>query len=446
MPYCSWTARSNLPRARSALRCAGCVPIRASARLAASCCARTGGLKRPVRIVWRDGTTLGYLRDASPLAAEANFVRDVDFCSAAFLLLRADLLRRIGGFDELFAASGCADVDLCLRVAEAGSRVVYEPAAVVTRLIQIGAEGEPGKAQQALFRKHGDSLRFRYAADRHVEIFARSTDTAHRVLFIDDMIPLRRLGSGFVRSNDLIQVMATLGYLVTVYPINPTRGGLATIYADMPDTVEVMHDRSREELADFLAARAGYYDTIWIARTHNLERVKPMLERVAAGMVKPPRIVLDTEAIVTLREAEHAALAGAAPFDVDAAIMQEFAGAHVCQAIIAVTSGEAQKLRDLGFPDVAVIGHWREAQPTPRAFADRAGMLFLGAIHQQESPNFDALEWFVHKVLPLVEQSLGWQTRLTIAGFVDPAVSLEAYREHPRITLCGAVEERRAAV
>ena len=87
-----------------------------------------GRLEEAGGIVWRDGTTLGYLRDASPLAPEANFVRDVDFCSAAFLLLRADLLRRIGGFDESFAAGGCADADLCLRIAEAGSRVVYDPA------------------------------------------------------------------------------------------------------------------------------------------------------------------------------------------------------------------------------------------------------------------------------------------------------------------------------
>ena len=121
--------------------------------------------------------------------------------------------------------------------------------------------------------------------------------------------------------------------------------------------------------------------------------------------------------------------------------MREFAGAHICQSIIAVTRGEAQTLRDLGFADVVVIGHWREVLPTPRPFADRAGMLFVGAIHQQDSPNHDALEWFVREVLPLVEKSLGWETRLTIACYVDPAVTLEAYRDHPRITLRGPVED-----
>ena len=30
----------------------------------------------------------------------------------------------------------------------------------------------------------------------------------NRVLFIEDTVPLRRIGSGFVRANDLIRVMA----------------------------------------------------------------------------------------------------------------------------------------------------------------------------------------------------------------------------------------------
>jgi GT2 family glycosyltransferase len=405
-----------------------------------------GRLREAGNIIWRDGLTLGYLRDGSPLAPEANFVRDVDFCSTAFLLVRGVLLRQLEGFDEAFASGGYADADLCMRVAEAGYRVVYDPAVVINRFAQGGPSDksgpdEPERAHQSFFRKHINQLRFRYIADRRVQVFARSTDPGQRVLFIDDTIPLRQIGSGFVRSNDLIQVMASLGFRVTVFPINPCRLGLASIYADMPDTVEVMHDRTREDLAEFLVARQGYYDAIWIARTHNLDRVKPMLERMTLGTGRPPRIVLDTEAIAAMREAERAALSAVVPFDVDAAIMREFANAHFCQSIIAVNPQEAQKLRDLGFFDVVVIGHLREPHPTPRTFAERSGMLFLGAIHRQDSPNYDALDWFVREVLPLVDQALGWETRLTVAGYTDLQVSLEQFSEHPRITLRGMVDD-----
>ena len=44
-------------------------------------------------------------------------------------------------------------------------------------------------------------------------------------------------------------------------------------------TVEVMHDGCLAALEPFLVSRRGSFDTIWIARTHNLDRVKPILER-----------------------------------------------------------------------------------------------------------------------------------------------------------------------
>ncbi len=392
-------------------------------------------------IVWRDAGTAGYLRDASSLTPAANFVREVDFLSGA-LLLRAEALHRIEGFDDAFPMEEGAVADLCLRIAEAGFRVVYDPAIAATRLAQHDADAETAsRMREALFRKHSNRLRFRYVADRRVEVFARTSRSNRRVLFIEDTIPLRRLGSGFVRSNDLIQVMASLGYQVTVYPLNPCEFGLATIYADMADTVEVMHDATLRGLADFLVARHGYYDVIWIARTHNLDRVKPILEHISTGGGNSPHVVLDTEAIAALRDAERAALTGSTAFDVQAEIIREFANAHLCRRVVAVTGKEAQKLRELGFSDVAVIGHWREAQPTPRAFADRTGMLFLAAMHEQDSPNRDALEWFANRVLPLVEEVLGWETRLTVAGYVSPTISFDGYRDHPRITFRGPVED-----
>ena len=77
-------------------------------------------------IVWSDGGIHDYMRGASPLIAEANFVRDVDFCGSGFLLVRAALLARLDGFDY-DCAVGYEAVDLCLRIAEAGFRVVYDP-------------------------------------------------------------------------------------------------------------------------------------------------------------------------------------------------------------------------------------------------------------------------------------------------------------------------------
>jgi glycosyltransferase involved in cell wall biosynthesis len=128
-------------------------------------------------------------------------------------------------------------------------------------------------------------------------------------------------------------------------------------------------------------------------------------------------------------------------FDHGAAIEQEFAAARSADHIIAVTEHEATILRGLHFPRVSLIGHMREPKPTRRPFHERTGMLFVGAIHETKSLNYDSLCWFVEWVLPLVEQSLGWETRLTVVGYSADTAALAEFRSHPRLTLCGTIAD-----
>ncbi len=395
-------------------------------------------------IVWRDGSVQPYQRDVAPTRPEANFRRVVDVCSSACLLVRTAPLRDLEGYDDSFGPGPFADADLCLRLAAAGYRTEYDPALTLYCHGDLApppaAEARAGE-QAALRERHTAFLETRPAPDPRVQVFARDRDEASRVLFIEDTLPLRRIGSGFVRSNDLVRAMAALGHRVTVYPVNGSRFDLANVYADTPDSVEVMHDWSIDQLGDFLRQRQGYYDTIWIARAHNLDRVQPILSRALSPEAPAPRLVLDTEAIAALREAMHATLVGEVQGDVDAAIRQEFANAQHCQHVVAVNKAEAQILRRLVTPDVSVIGHVSRPNPKPRPFERRAGMLFVGAIHKLDSPNYDSLCWFVDAVLPLIERELRWETRLTVVGYLAPGVTLDRFREHPRVTLRGPVAD-----
>ncbi len=403
-----------------------------------------GRLQEAGSIIWRDGVTVGYMRDASPLLPEANFVRDVDFCSGAFLMVRADLLKTLDGFRDEYAPAYYEDADLCVRIAEAGFRVVYDPSVVIchheygsaaaVRAVQV----QSAQSRRVFVQENRSFLRSRYIADQRTTVFARSASVEHRILFIEDQVPLRVLGSGFVRSNDILVVMASLGFRVTVFPIFGCRLDVAAIYADTPESVEVMYNKSLKDLSAFLNSRDGYYETIWVARTHNLERIQPILERYLVGKGRPPRIVLDTEAVASLRNALRAELRGDA-FDLQTAAAAEFQCASLCQEIIVVTEQEARFLRSLGFGDVSLMGHFRELALTPLGFTQRKGLLFVGAIHASDDPNYDSLCWFVEEVLPLVEQELGNETLLTIAGHTAEDVSMERFENQPRITLRGEV-------
>jgi hypothetical protein len=94
-------------------------------------------------------------------------------------------------------------------------------------------------------------------------------------------------------------------------------------------------------------------------------------------------------------------------------------------------------------PDVRVLGHPRALTLTltPRGWGQRAGMLFVGAIHGTESPNYDSLCWFVDAVLPLIDRQLGWETRLTIAGSITGDADLRRFQDHARITLRGTIAD-----
>ena len=66
-----------------------------------------------------------------PFKPEYCYRREVDYCSAACLLVRADLFREVNGFDERYLPAYYEDTDLCLSIRERGYKVIYQPQVTV---------------------------------------------------------------------------------------------------------------------------------------------------------------------------------------------------------------------------------------------------------------------------------------------------------------------------
>ncbi|HQT38662.1 MAG TPA: glycosyltransferase [Acidocella sp.] len=409
---------------------------------------RTNGkLQEAGCIIWRDGSTEGYLRDADPNVPEANFVRDVDFCSGVFLAVRSDVLKSLGGFDVTFKPAYFEEIDLCIRLHQAGYRVVYDPAIMVVH--QEYSSGDPAIAAAMMAQNHPkfrkknlEYLRTKYPRNRDLLAHARSPKVSgNRILFIEDRVPLRHLGSGFTRSNDIIRTMATLGHQVSVFPIYQPIESILDIYPDFPDTVEIIHDRELKDLGEFLKDRSGYFDILWIARTHNAERLLDIL-LAASAHLPINNIVLDTEAVAAPRLAGRDILQGRTPaVALEKAVQQELASAYFCQKIVAVNDRDAEIIRQAGFKDVSILGHVQTIAPTAKPFTERHDMLFVGAIHDQESPNLDGLEWFVNEVLPLLNGKLPDEVGFTIAGYVNRRIDMSVFGRARRVRLRGPVDD-----
>ncbi len=407
---------------------------------------RTNGLLQEAgSIIWRDGSTMGYLRDGDPACPEANFVRDVDFCSGAFLLVRASCLKELGGFDDDFRPAYYEETDLCVRLRKSGYRVVYDPSVVVQH-VEFGSASSQRSARmiqrnhKMFVEKHLDWLRYKHPPRPRNALFARSPKAGRgRILFIEDRIPMRDLGSGYVRSNDIVHAMASLGYHVSVYPVYPATTSLLETLGDFPETVEVLYDRGQEQLPQFIAERSGYYDIVWIGRTHNLERLLPVLAD-ASSALPDHSVVLDTEAIAAPRLVEQARVLGRTlEHDLETMLRKELACAYFCQKIIAVNERDAALIRLTGHSKVSVLGHLKEPAATPASWAARSNLLFLGAVHETASPNYDSLSWFVKEVLPLLDGRLPPEVRFSIAGYVDRRVDMSPFGRNRRVDLLGPV-------
>lgn len=386
-----------------------------------------GRLQEAGSIVWSDGTTTGYLRDAAPLAPEANFLREVDYGSAVFLLCRAALVKELGGFDEDFMPAYYEDADLCVRMLKSGWRILYDPAVGVEHL-EFGSAAT-SEASMALMRrgrrifrsKHQEFLQDQPKAGEQNMLRARSRGGRRRVLFIEDTVPLRRLGSGFVRSNDIVHAIDAAGYEVHVFPINGAPYDVMNLLGDMPERAEILYDREFTGLENFLAERGDFYDLVWVARTHNLKRVREALGKAKLAA----KVILDTEALASCREAARAALAGEV-FDLSKALAEEFGGLMDVARVLAVNEAEAGRLKRLGMKHVSVLGTARRPEPTATGFAAREGLLFIGAVHQQGAPNEESLRFYADHIAPALARLMQVPPVLNVVGHVAAGVELPA--------------------
>ena len=94
---------------------------------------------------------------------QRDSVREVDIVVGCFMLVRTDLWRRLGGFDNRFWMYG-EEADLCLRARASGARPIITPDATIMHLIGA-SEAVPArktimlaKARRTLMARHWSAL------------------------------------------------------------------------------------------------------------------------------------------------------------------------------------------------------------------------------------------------------------------------------------------------
>jgi GT2 family glycosyltransferase/glycosyltransferase involved in cell wall biosynthesis len=405
-----------------------------------------GRLQEAGSIIWSDGSAVGYGRGDDPELPQYSFRRPVDYCSGVFLVTPTELFGRFGGFSPEFAPAYYEDTDYCMTLWHSGFKVMYEPLASILHYESASSGNNDNavpmmSANQVKFQnKWQQGLAKHCPPHRNNVLAARiaANSDSLRIVYIDDRVPAKSLGTGFPRSNDIVTELAARGHHVvcatSTFPV------LDDGYADLPREVEVFDGhRFRQKLVSEYMPNA---DVVWISRPHNLKLL--LRECPEVFQSRKFALVYDAEAIFSQRIEDRKRLFGEAkgithelePTGFD----EEIALAKTADEVVVVSEADRRVMIDAGLRSVHVVGHSILANATPASFEERDAFLFVGSMHGLDNPNADSVRSFYQRQWQQVHQETG--AFLVIAGFGTE--DLRAEIKDPTVEILGKQEDLRS--
>ena len=405
-----------------------------------------GSLAEAGGIVWRDGTGANYGRGDDPTCCHYEYRREIDYGSAAALMVKADFWREVGGFDERFLPMYYEDADLCFEARAGGLRVMFEPRARV-----IHVEGATAGVDEAAGHKRYQLLN----RPKFVEKWHERLNTEHvpndpgslwtaanlrrspHVLVVDHRMLMWDRDAGSVRMLAIIEALIELGCHVTflpdnMVPVQPYARELQRMGVEVLYGIDVA--------ADGLARIGRSLSLAILSRPQPAGRwIQHVREHAPSAMV-----VYDTVDLHWLREARGAAIhAGWRPGEMflspKARGMRELELAAIRATDVTLVVSESERAQvhaDVPESVVHVVPTINKVRvPVPPAHA-RAGVLFVGGF--EHPPNVGAALRLVNDVMPLVWRELP-EIRVTFVG-VEPPPEVEALAS-PLVDIKGWVQD-----
>jgi GT2 family glycosyltransferase len=404
-----------------------------------------GTLQEAGSVLWNDGSSMPIGRGERDDPRRHAFRRDVDYCSACGLLVRRSAWELAGGFDEAYFPGYYEDVDLCLRLRDAGWRVVFEPGSRIVHYESASLDSRykhfvVNAMKRRFVQRWADHLdRYCDAEPTDPEAVRRAVLRARgerpRVLVIDDRLPNPDAGSGFSRMFDAVSDLAGAGWVV------------ACAATDRPDAnIAALSDVRAEIVEDVefeLARRSSRYDAVVISRPNNIAGHAPLVRRFQPDAA----LIYDAEALYHRRIGRQLEVeedpGRRADLEAQLAAMTqiELGIADVVDRVVCVSQDEAEFFR-LQAPDTPVSvlpPRGRHGSDVGPGFYGRRDAIFVaGWLAGADSPNGDGLRWFVSDILHRVTNEVPW-FRVLVTGGAPPTELM--HLAGPHLTFLGHVED-----